>query len=68
LNLYELLGCEPYVSGNVGSGIVEELAKWVEYMTSDNDSPTVFIGISIETNCSKLPAGQAITITTGQMS
>ncbi|MDR0833860.1 MAG: alpha-N-arabinofuranosidase [Candidatus Symbiothrix sp.] len=39
LNLCELLGCEPYVSGNVGSGTVEELAKWVEYMTSDGDSP-----------------------------
>jgi alpha-N-arabinofuranosidase len=34
-----MLGCEPYISGNVGSGTVEELAKWVEYMTSDGDSP-----------------------------
>ncbi|GHU73144.1 alpha-N-arabinofuranosidase [Bacteroidia bacterium] len=39
LNFCELLGCEPYISGNVGSGTVEELAKWVEYMTSDGDSP-----------------------------
>lgn len=39
LNLCEMLGCEPYISGNVGSGSVEELAKWVEYMTSDGDSP-----------------------------
>lgn len=39
LNLCELLGCEPYISGNVGSGTVEELAKWVEYMTSDGDTP-----------------------------
>ena len=39
LNLCELLACEPYISGNVGSGTVEELAKWVEYMTSDGDSP-----------------------------
>ena len=39
LNLCELLDCEPYISGNVGSGTVEELAKWVEYMTSDGDSP-----------------------------
>lgn len=39
LNLCELLGAEPYISGNVGSGTVEELAKWVEYMTSDGDSP-----------------------------
>lgn len=39
LNLCEKLGCEPYISGNVGSGTVEELAKWVEYMTSDGDTP-----------------------------
>ena len=39
LNLCELLGCEPYVSGNVGSGSVEELAKWVEYMTAGEGSP-----------------------------
>jgi len=38
LNLCEMLGCEPYISGNVGSGTVEELAKWVEYMTSDATS------------------------------
>ena len=28
LNLCEMLGCEPYISGNVGSGSVEEMAKW----------------------------------------
>ncbi len=39
LNLCELLGCEPYVSGNVGSGSVEEMAKWVEYITSEQGSP-----------------------------
>jgi alpha-N-arabinofuranosidase len=39
LNLCEMLGCEPYVSMNVGSGSVEEMAKWVEYMTSSGDSP-----------------------------
>lgn len=39
LNLCELLGCEPYVSGNVGSGSMEEMAKWVEYMTSEEGSP-----------------------------
>ena len=38
LNLCELLGTEPYISGNVGSGTVEELAKWVEYMTAENGS------------------------------
>ena len=35
LNLCELLGTQPYISGNVGSGTVEELAKWVEYMTAE---------------------------------
>jgi len=39
LNLCEMLGGEPYISGNVGSGTVEELAKWVEYMTSAGDTP-----------------------------
>jgi alpha-N-arabinofuranosidase len=39
LNLCELLECEPYISANVGSGSVEEMAKWVEYMTSDGNSP-----------------------------
>ena len=39
LNLCEMLGCEPYISGNVGSGTVEELAKWVEYMTSEEGTP-----------------------------
>lgn len=39
LNLCEMLGCEPYISGNVGSGTVEEMAKWVEYINSDGDSP-----------------------------
>ncbi len=33
------VGCEPYICGNVGSGSVEEMMEWVEYMTSDADSP-----------------------------
>ena len=24
-----MIGCEPYIAGNVGSGTVEEMAKWV---------------------------------------
>ena len=35
-NLCELLGCEPYLSGNVGSGTVQELAQWVEYITAED--------------------------------
>ena len=38
LNLCEMLGIEPYISGNVGSGSVEEMAEWVEYMTSSSQS------------------------------
>ncbi len=36
LNLCELLGCEPYVSMNIGSGTVQETAQWVEYMTAED--------------------------------
>ena len=32
----ELLGIEPYLSANVGSGTVEEMAKWVEYITAED--------------------------------
>jgi alpha-N-arabinofuranosidase len=38
LDLCEQLGCDAYVAGNVGSGTVEEMQDWVEYMTSDADS------------------------------
>lgn len=41
LDLVEMLGCEAYVCGNVGSGSVQEMMEWVEYMTSDADSPMV---------------------------
>ena len=30
----EMLGIEPYLSVNVGSGTVEEMAKWIEYITA----------------------------------
>ncbi len=38
LDLCEMLGSEAYIAGNVGSGTVEEMQDWVEYMTSDSDS------------------------------
>ncbi len=37
--LCEQLGCEPYICGNVGSGTVQEMRDWIEYMTFDGDSP-----------------------------
>jgi len=39
LALCEQLGCEPYICGNVGSGTVQEMAEWIEYMTFDGQSP-----------------------------
>jgi len=39
LNLCEVLGTEPYICGNMGSGSVEEMSKWVEYITFDGESP-----------------------------
>jgi alpha-N-arabinofuranosidase len=39
MRLTELVGCEPYISGNVGSGTIREMSDWVEYLTSGSDSP-----------------------------
>jgi alpha-N-arabinofuranosidase len=39
LDLCEQIGADPYVCGNVGSGTPQEMMEWVEYMTSDADSP-----------------------------
>lgn len=39
MDLCEELECEPYVAGNLGSGTVQELSEWVEYMTSGGVSP-----------------------------
>jgi alpha-N-arabinofuranosidase len=39
LRLCELLGAEPYICGNLGSGSVQEMAEWVEYMTFAGKSP-----------------------------
>jgi alpha-N-arabinofuranosidase len=39
LDLCGLIGAEPYICGNVGSGTVQEMADWIEYMTSDANSP-----------------------------
>ncbi len=37
--LCEQLGCDAYINGNVGSGTVQEMSEWVEYMTFDGVSP-----------------------------
>lgn len=38
LNMCEILGAEPYLSGNVGSGTSQELADWVKYVNHPNNS------------------------------
>ncbi|MXN90085.1 alpha-N-arabinofuranosidase [Flavobacterium sp. Sd200] len=39
LNLCEVLGTEPYLAANVGSGTVKEFADWVQYVNHDGKSP-----------------------------
>ncbi|MHC4757080.1 MAG: alpha-N-arabinofuranosidase [Planctomycetota bacterium] len=38
MDFCEQIGSEPYICGNVGSGTVEELAEWIEYMTYGDSS------------------------------
>lgn len=38
LDLCELVGAEPYIAGNVGSGTPQEMRDWIEYLTYDGDS------------------------------
>ena len=39
LELCSLLKTEPFIVGNVGSGTVEEMSKWIEYLNYDGVSP-----------------------------
>jgi alpha-L-arabinofuranosidase len=39
LDFCGMLGAEPYICVNVGSGTVEEASDWVEYVNSSNKSP-----------------------------
>lgn len=39
MELCDQLGCEPYINGNVGSGTVQEMSEWVEYLTFNGVSP-----------------------------
>lgn len=39
LNMCELLNTEPYLAGNVGSGTVQELIDWVQYVSFAGESP-----------------------------
>lgn len=39
LNMCEQLGAEPYLAANVGSGTVQEVADWVQYVNFAGESP-----------------------------
>jgi alpha-N-arabinofuranosidase len=41
LELCQLLGTEPYLAANVGSGTVQEMAGWMEYLNANDDTPLV---------------------------
>jgi alpha-N-arabinofuranosidase len=38
LELCSLLGCEPYIAGNVGTGTPEEMSNWLEYLNYNGSS------------------------------
>jgi len=39
LNMCERLGADPYLAGNVGSGTVQDLSEWLQYVNFDGKSP-----------------------------
>ena len=38
MQLCELLGCQPYIAGNVGTGTPEEMENWLEYLNFNGHS------------------------------
>lgn len=39
MELCRQIGCKTYVNGNLGSGTVQEMSEWIEYMTFNGVSP-----------------------------
>src|SRR6478735_4062466 len=39
LDMCKQIGAQPYLSGNVGSGTVQELSDWVQYVNFEGESP-----------------------------
>ena len=39
LDMCELIGTEPYLAANVGSGTVQEFTEWIQYVNFDGVSP-----------------------------
>jgi alpha-L-arabinofuranosidase len=39
MDLCQQVGCDAYISANVGSGTVQEMNDWIAYLNSDDDIP-----------------------------
>lgn len=39
MDLCEMTGAEPYICGNLGSGTVQEMKDWIDYITFEGKSP-----------------------------
>lgn len=39
MELCRQIGCEPYINANLGSGTVQEMSEWIEYMNFNGVSP-----------------------------
>ena len=39
MELCRQIGCKTYINGNMGSGTVQEMSEWIEYMTFNGVSP-----------------------------
>ncbi len=39
LNMCEMIGTEPYLAGNMATGLVQELKDWVQYVNFSGESP-----------------------------
>ena len=53
MELCAQIECEPYICGNVGSGTVQEMSQWVEYLTFDGKSPMT--GIAPAATARRMP-------------
>lgn len=38
MDMAEEIGCDVYLSGNLGTGTIQEMVDWVDYITGDGDS------------------------------
>src|SRR5665213_2229966 len=38
MELCDLIGCQAYIAGNMGSGTVQEMSQWIEYLNSPLES------------------------------